>query len=145
MLKRRSAPRERSRTLMKRSSYATLLVEESLERIEEDEQAMAAARTKRRDSESSTSLSQLQGAGKKESKEPARQENTMKDYVNVRNAQVCITLLRPCSQLVVTEKGHAQTSWSIPPPPPANTHTHTPLSPQVHAFRYYDFHIVFNL
>ena len=77
---------------MKRSSYATLLVEESLERIEEDEQAMAAARTKRRGSESSTLLSQLQGAGEKESEEPARQDNTIEDYINVRKARVCITL-----------------------------------------------------
>ena len=67
---------------MKRSSYATLLVEESLERIEEDEQAMAAARTKRRGSE--TSVSQPQGE-EKERGEAAVEDGAIEDYLNVRH------------------------------------------------------------
>ena len=66
---------------MKRSSYATLLVEESLERIEEDEQAMAVARTKRRGSE--TSVTQPQGE-EKEREEAIVEESAMEDYLSVR-------------------------------------------------------------
>jgi hypothetical protein len=59
VLKRRppNPVRERSFTSIKRSSYASQIVEESLERVEQDERAMAAARSKRIGSESSASIS----------------------------------------------------------------------------------------
>ena len=78
-------PRERSLTLMKRNSYATLIVEESLEQIEQDKKAMAAALvSKRRGSESSPSLVQLHGR-EKETKEADKEEKVTDDSFDVSN------------------------------------------------------------
>ena len=83
-------PRERALTLMKRNSYATLIVEESLEQIEQDKKSMAAAAmSKRRGSESSPSLTRLQG-GEREKTEAVKEERVTEDYLNV------ITQFSPC-------------------------------------------------
>ena len=80
--------RERSLTAVKRSSYASQIVEESLERVEQDERAMAAARSKRiGSSESSTSISAgLQGGDNKGGgggEEGGKGEAVSEDYFDV--------------------------------------------------------------
>ena len=83
--------RERSLTAVKRSSYASQVVEESLERVEQDERAMAAARSKRigsSTSESSTSISAgLQGGDSKGGggggEESGKGEAVTDDYLDV--------------------------------------------------------------
>ena len=91
VLKRRppNPTRERSLTAVKRSSYASQLVEESLERVEQDERAMAAARSKRIGSESSMTAS-ISAAGPQgvdnrmgSSEESGRGESVSEDYLDV--------------------------------------------------------------
>ena len=91
VISKRHAPRQRSLTLMKRSSYATRIVEESLEQIEEDQRTMAAAAmARRKESESSPSFSRLKGDGK-EAAEAEKEDVTQNDF----DVSVCDRLQRP--------------------------------------------------
>ena len=109
ILKRRppNPLRERSLTAVKRSSYASQVVEESLERVEQDERAMAAARSKRIGSESSTSISAgLQGGDSKGSgggggggcEESGKGEAvTTEDYLDVSIVKLITAICTHCN------------------------------------------------
>ena len=103
VLKRRpptNPTRERSLTAVKRSSYASQLVEESLERVEQDERAMAAARSKRIGSESSTSISGsagLQGVGGGSGVEGGKGEPVSEDYLDVSTH---LLFIRTCTYVL---------------------------------------------
>ena len=108
ILKRRppNPLRERSLTAVKRSSYASQVVEESLERVEQDERAMAAARLKRigsSTSESSTSISAgLQGGDSKGggSEESGKGEAVTEDYLDVSIVKLITAICMHCNVCV---------------------------------------------